>query len=156
MKVAIGGDTVVARNFEEEEVVGRTREYSHVQAGCNDVGDDSIVEDVVGEETKVMKQKRSHRSKFLEDLLSNGDKFRVPYKNLKSRQRDGRILALSHLVLAMCVDLKELEIGGEEYLNANGNEIAVDVNTVLECLKNRLGKELNVNFRKVTEITPPL
>lgn len=96
----------------------------------------------------------SHRDMFCGLVKERGEGFRRPYEGIVMRERVRRVEGLAAMVIAACVDRDELEKKGVEYLSGN-RELAVDVMTVLDIIKNRVQDELRVNLLSVNdEITP--
>ena len=81
--------------------------------------------------------------------------YRIPYEGLKMREHSRRVVGLAATIISSCVDRESLMDKGVEYLIGN-KDLAVDILTVIDSIRNKVQDELRVNLHLVQkEITPP-
>jgi hypothetical protein len=102
-----------------------------------------------------LKKRTGHKAKWVNCLLEESVKYKCSYRKLVMRERVQRVDEVSKLVLAACIDKVQLKSDRKSYLQGN-EELAIDTVSFLDCIRNRLGIELNINLRnnKTDEFTP--
>ena len=104
-------------------------------------------------EEDVLTPKKTHKQKFIEDILAGSMKYTKPYRMLKMRQRVERVEEIGKAVVSACVDKTKVRNGGMEHIRSD-IDLRTDVIMFLGELKLRLEKELKCNFNLHNNVTP--
>ena len=138
---------------EEDEDAGEEDGVASVRNKKKRMQDD--VEADVEEEDHPSKRKMrtSSKEKLLNDIFEAGKLFRQPYRRLCNRERTRRINTLANSVIATCVSKSDLKDKGVNSLVDNV-DLAVDIISVLDAMKDRMQKVTKVNFNSLeAEVT---
>eukprot|EP00978_Attheya_sp_CCMP212_P009649 scaffold22901_cov42-Attheya_sp.AAC.1 len=97
-----------------------------------------------------------YSKEFRHGVATCGQKYRKPFRKVNARERSRRITILSKEILGTCVDTSCLVEDGANYLK-NNKEVAVDVLTVLDGIRHRIQRELemNLNLQNLHETMTP-
>lgn len=87
-------------------------------------------------------------------VKENLEGYRIPYEGLEMSGRSQRVVSLTATIISWCVDRESLMGKGVDYLIGN-RDLAVDILTVIDSIRNKVQDELRVNlFNLQKEITP--
>ena len=90
----------------------------------------------------------------MDSILESSKNYKIQYRKLKIKNRKVRERELTNTVLGALIDKRLFEYNKNDYLN-NNKELAIDFLTIIECIKLRVEKLLNVNLYNIrNEITP--
>ena len=99
-----------------------------------------------------------HRGEIaVDNILNEGLNYKIQYSKLSMRERARRTKLLAEKVIASCVNKAELILEGEIHLHDN-LELAVDVITCLDTIRDKCQYLLKMNLSKLTnegQVTPP-
>ena len=93
---------------------------------------------------------------YIENVLKEGKEYRFPFKKLSMRERVRRVNCLVYKTLAACIDKREFKKEKMGYLREN-TDLAVDLLTVIDMMKDRVQHILKINLMTVSQyyVTPP-
>ena len=93
----------------------------------------------------IKKNRVGHLNKMRNDVLSHAKRWKYPFDRCKDRSRVDRINEVSNIILGCCIDKKEMADKGVNYIRHNV-ELATSLLTLLDGVKERLERELKLNF----------
>eukprot|EP00978_Attheya_sp_CCMP212_P028954 scaffold101288_cov37-Attheya_sp.AAC.1 len=114
-----------------------------------------------GESATIFEKSHPPRSGYSKEfrhggVATCGQNYRKPFRKVNARERSRHITNLSKEILGACVDTSCLVQDGATYLK-NNKEVAVDVLTVLDGIRHRIQRELemNLNLQNLHETMTP-
>lgn len=99
----------------------------------------------------------SYSLKFVDKIMEHAEKYRFPYKKLKWKNRIAHIDNICSLIIAACLDKKEMKArGGLEEMIVNNEILANECMTIVNSLKERLSLKLMVDLPNDGEEIDPV
>ena len=96
-----------------------------------------------------------HLKKWHSDVLEiSSQQYRKSFRQLVLAERKRRVESVAKLVVAAVVDQAKLQESGLTYFLKN-SDVAVDVVTLLDCVRTKLQKELKLNLRYFANMFTP-
>jgi len=89
--------------------------------------------------------RRGKNESYLNEIENMSSQYMFSFRRLKWRQRMERIDDIAKRIIAMCVDKKELSVGGLDYLNGN-LDLSHDILNIVHGIKERLEMKLKVDL----------